>query len=114
MVAWDNGGGGTIAYRDSGGFWVGQVAAQTIGCLLYATAARPVLRSFPTRRSSDLILLQGGAGTLTLAQNVNAGAGDVRLSSGANINQSGGAITAPHLGAHAATGISLTTATNDV
>ena len=45
---------------------------------------------------------------MLLKQNVNAGLGDVRLISGADISQTGGVITASSLGARAVTGISLT------
>ena len=84
--------GGAVQYTDADALTVGQV--NTTGL----TAADIVIET----RSALL------ADVLTLAQNVNAGNGDVRLVTGASVNQTGGAITADELGVRAQAGVSLT------
>src|SRR5687767_3689684 len=100
---------GTISYRDSNGFTVGTVGAQTLGGNTF-TATNGVTT---TGTGTDILLQSGGTGTLTLSHNVNAdgGTGDVRLISGGQITQTANSITADALGMRAAGTIDVTVAT---
>ncbi len=76
----------TVQYSDTNGFTVGVV--NTAGLT-----------------TTGVVLSAGG--TLTLAENLSGGTGDVRIITTANVNQTGGVITANNLGVRAATGINL-------
>src|SRR5687767_15991032 len=71
---------GTISYRDSNGFTVNTVGAQTLGGNTFSATDGVST----TGTGTDILLQSGGTGTLTLSHNVNANAGanDVRLISG--------------------------------
>src|SRR6185369_15537648 len=81
-----------VQYTDTNAFTVGSV--NTVGL-----------------SASDIVLSAGG--TLGLAQNLAATTGDVRLVTTANVNQTGGAVTANNLGVIAVSGVSLSSATNN-
>src|SRR5687767_11091801 len=76
---------GTISYRDSNGFTVNTVGAQTLGGNTFSATDGVST----TGTGTDILLQSGGTGTLTLSHNVNANAGanDVRLISGGQIRR---------------------------
>jgi hypothetical protein len=81
-----------VQYTDTNAFTVGTV--NTVGL-----------------SASDIVLSAGG--TLGLSQNLAATTGDVRLITTADVNQTGGAVTANNLGVIAVSGVSLSSATNN-
>src|SRR5688572_7012378 len=103
---------GTISYRDSNGFTVNTVGAQTLGGNTFSATDGVST----TGTGTDILLQSGGTGTLTLSHNVNANAGanDVRLISGGQITQTANSITADELGMRAGGAIDVTVSTNNV
>src|SRR5687767_11227221 len=65
------GGAGTVSYRDSNGFTVNTVGAQTLGGNTFSATDGVST----TGTGTDILLQSGGTGTLTLSHNVNANAG---------------------------------------
>lgn len=109
---------GTVAALSAGITLAGDVFInQTAGDLIVGTATgldgRANLGGVVTNNND--IAITTAAGALTLAQSVSTQtAGSVYLSSSANINQTGGAITANDLGVRVATGFDANQAGNNV
>ncbi|MBI4292984.1 MAG: hypothetical protein HY661_16045, partial [Betaproteobacteria bacterium] len=118
---------GTLAARVTGSSTAGDVFlnqvegtldALTVGSVNAVNTASSLdnsatgLSGVATANGND-ILLATTSGTLTLAQNLSAGAGNIGLVSGSNINQTGGTITANQLGMRAVSGIGASQAGNN-
>src|SRR5687767_11625493 len=103
---------GTISYRDSNGFTVNTVGAQTLGGNTFSATDGVST----TGTGTDILLQSGGTGTLTLSHNVSADAeaNDVRLLSGGESTQPANSITADELGMRAGGAIDVTVSTNNV
>src|SRR5688572_259175 len=103
---------GTFSYRDSNGFTLNTVGAQTLGGNTFSATDGVST----TGTGTDILLQSGGTGTLTLSHNVNANAGtnDVRLISRGTITQTANSITADELGMRAGGAIDVTVSTNNV
>ncbi len=114
---------GSLQLLGSGGYdlsnagnAVATLAANMNGVLIYADSDALTVGSVNgtngiTTADNDVVL---STGALTLSQDVNAGAGDVRLVSSGTITQTGGAVTAANLGMRAAGTIDVNSATNNV
>ncbi len=94
--------GSAIVYRDSNAVAIGAVPG---------ISGFAAVNGLTTAGDGNALVHSGGA--LTLADNVNVGAGTLRLVSALGVNQTGGAITAGSLGVRSAGDITLGNTAND-